>query len=785
MVAFSSGAFCIVIALLILLAGAGQVNFWTVHRAYAQEQNNSYLYGCTFYSTTQNHCDPILSTFQSNYTAASLIQKMRVPGHPSFVNSKYNSALQMQASSLDLVQIDSKSYYNNTKFSVYLVVQPANTENILGSLVSYRSEYRNSGWELLSVPTNSSSSVVRFTLFNTNGDAQSSEDVSVPSGKFLEIVGTFDGTDIKLYVDGELKSTSHFNGSFSPAPRNSLPLTVSGGAYCHCSTVTAAYDELRIYNRSLNAQEVSQITSSAGNPNPLILGGLLRPQQEVTGLVGQWKFDGDLTDSSQYHNDAHYVSLVSSMVTMPDGRVLFGEKNSGNIDVLDSNGNLMSKPFATISPIHVGWEEGLLGLTLDDNYTSTHHVYAYYNYQDPDTGKLYARLVRLTDNNGVGIDMQVLYDKIPASNGFHTGGALRFNPIDHKLYVFVGDETERNKAQDLGTLNGKLLRLNSDGSVPDDNPFPGSPIFSYGFRNAYGLAFDPNGNGILAESREDLYDQIDYIQKGGNYGWPTMSPPNEPSELFTNNSAIKPIRSYYIPPSPTEAIFYTGDKFPELKNSFVFGSSKGDLFSLKLSNSTHALKSELRLFLHLYPYEPIVSIAQLQSGDILIGGYNIYQLTDTHPDQQRTGMYAVRVNSTNADIGGMSYRPDQKLITIDVPSASGNNTVLISLPVSMLSSAIQDVAYQANTTLANDGSTNVSFPYSERTQQVGNMQTVFLQFPGSYSQSDNLQILIDYSGASVTKNVPEFGQLAVVTSLAAVLASIIGMRRVHSRLRPG
>jgi hypothetical protein len=692
----------------------------------------------------------------------------------------------MKASSLDLVRINNAPQYNNTNFTVYLSVRPTNPENILGALVSFRPQERNSGWELDTLPSNSTdTAVLRFSLFNTQGDAQSPGDIRVPSSKFSDIVASFDGKTIKLYVDGVLKATSEFNGDFRASPTMPNSLSVGSGSYCSCSTVTASYDELRLYNRTLSDQEVSLINSgheSSDNPNPFVLGGVLSQQPIVPGLVGQWKFDGDLSDSTSHHNDGSYWTLTASMTTTPDGRVLFTEKNSGIIGVIGPDGNLAPRPFATISPIYVSWEEGLLGLTLDNKYSENRFVYVYYNYQDPDTGSVYSRVVRLTDSNGTGINMQIIYDKIPASNGFHTGGAIRFNPADDKLYVFVGDGTQRQKAQDLSTLNGKLLRLNRDGTIPTDNPFPGSPIYSYGHRNAFGLAFDPSGNGLLAEAREDLYDQVDFLKAGGNYGWPTMTPPNLPPELFTNNSSIKPIRSYYTTPSPTETIFYTGDKYPELKNSFIFGTVRGDLYSLKLSNSTHALSSELKLLLHLYPFEPIVTVTQLPSGEIMIGGYNIYLLKGLAVEKEKPLMYPVAINSTNIPVRGLSYDPGSKLITIDFAGTPGNNSVIVSFPTNMLSSGIKDVQYNANSTLAIDGNTTVQMPYSEETLQNGTQQIVYLNFPGAYSDSDHVQILIDGSGASITKNVPEFSQIALIGSLGAGLALIVLLRRIVRNL---
>ena len=744
--------------------------------------NHSYLFGCTQYTATINHCDIVSQSFNSTQENVVKNKIIQVPGHPNYVQSKYQKALKINADSLDLARIDNKGLYNSSKFTVYLSASVLNTENITGSLVSFVPEAGNAGWDLQALPTKSAEeAVIKFSIYNTQGQRESPGPVSIPSQQFVDIAASFDGGTIKVYADGVLKAQSKFDGTFAPSPGANAPLSLGSASWCSCSTVTAAYDEFRYYNRTLSDQEVSQLntgqdSASGGQKNPFILGGLFQSKTPIAGLAGQWRFDSDLTDASANHNDAKYWTLAPNMVTMPDGRVLFTVKNSGDIDTIDGNGNLLSAPYATISPIFVGWEEGLLGITLDNKFATNHFVYAYYTYQDSNSGNIYARVVRFTDNNGHGIDMQTIYDRIPASHGFHTGGAMRFNPADDKLYVFVGDGTEKQKAQDLTVLNGKLLRLNRDGSIPSDNPFPGSPIFSYGHRNSFSLAFDPKGNGILAEAGADLYDYIDYLHSGGNYGWPTMKQPDASPENSTSSSFIKPIRSYFIPPTPTQAIFYTGDKFPELKNSFVFGSVVGNLFSVRIDNSTHRLVSEIRLNMHMYPYELLTSIAQLPSGDILVGGYNIYKLQQIDTSHPKPYTNIIQVNSTNVDVAGLHY--DDKRIVVDIGRANGNNSLAIAFAPSMLSDKIPKIHYNSNTTIASDNKTDTTPPFSSHTMQTAGKQVVLVEFPNRYSSSDKMQIVIDASGSSITKTVPEFNGLLLSCLAAAGLLAAVLLARV-------
>ena len=113
----------------------------------------------------------------------------------------------------------------------------------------------------------------------------------------------------------------------------------------------------------------------------------------------------------------------------------------------------------------------------------------------------------------------------------HAGGALAMGP-DNKLYITVGDATQHELAQSVSVEVGKVLRINRDGSIPPDNPFPNSPVYTLGHRNMFGIAFDDKQNiGIVTENGDVLYDEVNLLQKGGNYGFPTLQPPNLSPEL--------------------------------------------------------------------------------------------------------------------------------------------------------------------------------------------------------------------------------------------------------------
>jgi glucose/arabinose dehydrogenase len=198
------------------------------------------------------------------------------------------------------------------------------------------------------------------------------------------------------------------------------------------------------------------------------------------------------------------------LVFLPDGSALLSERDTARILSVSADGGVTE--VGPVEGVQPGGEGGLLGLAVAPDSPET--IYAYFTAAEDN------RVVRMPYLSGALGAAEVVVDGIPKA-GNHNGGRLAFGP-DGKLYVSTGDASRPERAQDLESLGGKILRLNPDGSIPADNPFDGSPVFSYGHRNVQGLAFDEDGNLWASEFGQNTWDELNLIQAGQDYGWPVV-----------------------------------------------------------------------------------------------------------------------------------------------------------------------------------------------------------------------------------------------------------------------
>jgi len=304
---------------------------------------------------------------------------------------------------------------------------------------------------------------------------------------------------------------------------------------------------------------------------------------------GQTRIDGVLTTTS-YDAEILTSDLTApwGIAALPDGNFLITEK-AGNMRIVSRNGTL-SAPITGIPDVNPAGQGGLLGLCLDPQFASNRMVYWAFS-QNVSGGNLTAVAKgRLADDNSDIENATVIYQAKPAYNGqLHFGGRVIFDKTGH-LLVSTGERSDlptRPLAQSVTAALGKILRITTDGQ-----PAPGNPTFSesgalpelysMGHRNPQGLALHPETGDIWqSEHGPRGGDEINRVQGGNNYGWPTITYGIEYSgetigDGIQQKSGLEQPVYYWDPViSPSGITFYKGDRIPEWKNNLFIGALSG------------------------------------------------------------------------------------------------------------------------------------------------------------------------------------------------------------------
>ncbi|MDQ2978430.1 MAG: PQQ-dependent sugar dehydrogenase [Acidobacteriota bacterium] len=342
-------------------------------------------------------------------------------------------------------------------------------------------------------------------------------------------------------------------------------------------------------------------------------GARLRVETIVTGLEVPWSIA--------------FSSPRRMLVTERPGRVRVVE-----------DGVLRSAPLATIADVESTGETGLMGLALAPDYASSRLLYLSYAYRGASPR---VRVEQYRDEGTRIVRTRTILDGLPAAQ-FHAGCRLRFGP-DGKLYVTTGDATDRALAQKMDSLAGKTLRLNPDGSIPPDNPFPGSPIFSLGHRNSQGLDWQ-TGSGLQFQTEHGPSgfdgpgggDEVNIVEAGKNYGWPIIH------HRQTRPGLVSPLLEFTPAIAPSGASFARGRALASFAGDFFFA----------------ALRGERLVRVRFAPQDPR-RVAFVE--DLFSGEYGRLREVMSGPDG------ALYVSTSNRDGRGRVRNKDDRILRISEP----------------------------------------------------------------------------------------------------------------------
>jgi glucose/arabinose dehydrogenase len=345
----------------------------------------------------------------------------------------------------------------------------------------------------------------------------------------------------------------------------------------------------------------------------------------------------------------------------PDDHIWFTQKN-GYICRLDPASGQLDTLHHEEGTVIRG-EGGMLGLALHPDFDNQPYVYLAYQYLAGSDYK--ERVVRYTFNEGELQLPEVLLDDIIGAS-IHNGCRLLI--VEDQLFITTGDASNTSLPQDVHSVNGKILRINLDGSIPGDNPIPGNPVWTWGHRNAQGLVAH---NGLLYSSEHgpNNDDEINIVKKGRNYGWPVVNGfCDQPGEMdFCNDSnVVEPLIAWTPTIAPAGLEHYHHALFPSLQNSLLLATLKdNNLYQLKLNGTGDSVVESIVL--------PGIDFGRLR--DICIA-----------PDGR------IFLSTSNSAAGGGGNKVDQ-IIELYDPGTSVDQTGSLLRPIQVYPNPVQHTLF--------------------------------------------------------------------------------------------
>ena len=283
---------------------------------------------------------------------------------------------------------------------------------------------------------------------------------------------------------------------------------------------------------------------------------------------------GPLVEQVEVSTLATDLEVPWSFAFLPGGDALVTERDSGNLLRVSPSGDV--EEIQTL-PEGGSGEGGLLGVVVSPDYEDDRYVYAYYTTETDN------RVVRFR----MGQTPEPILTGIPV-NTYHDGGRIKFGP-DGMLYVSTGDAGDAQNSQDRSSLGGKILRVEPEGSIPPDNPFPDNPVYSYGHRNVEGLAWDARGRLYASEFGQNTWDEVNRIQAGENYGWPAVEGRGGEDRGYVDPITVWPTSEA----SPSGAEILVEGAIPQWEGDLFVAALRGErLWHLELNDRGEVVNRE-------------------------------------------------------------------------------------------------------------------------------------------------------------------------------------------------
>lgn len=275
----------------------------------------------------------------------------------------------------------------------------------------------------------------------------------------------------------------------------------------------------------------------------------------------------------------------------PDDHVWTTERK-GIVSRIDPIAKTKTVILNITSTVYQNSESGLLGMALHPDFATTPEVFLAYTYGS--FSNIREKVVKYTYNGVSLVNEVILIDNI-IGNTTHNGSRITILP-DNTLLFSTGDAQNQAFPQDVNELNGKVLRVNLDGSIPLDNPYPGNPVYSFGHRNIQGIVQHPNGKIYVSEHGATTDDEFQLLEVNRNYGWPNVEgfcDPGGEQTFCDANNVMEPMVAWTPTIAPSDMVYYENPIFPEFDGRVLMSVLKDKkIVALELSGDGNSVVDE-------------------------------------------------------------------------------------------------------------------------------------------------------------------------------------------------